>query len=247
MFQNITLTSSQIIQQLKISCQIPTVFKDIYRREVIKQTAKANNIVIDEAKLQQAANDFRYSQNLLSSEATFEWLNQHGLSTDDFEELIYTNVLATTLAHHLFNDRVEPYFYANQTNYTQAVIYEIVLSDIDLAIELFYGIGEGEFSFWEVAHQYIEDVELRRFGGYRGLLTRNSLDPAVSAAVFAAKPPQLLKPIIVERKAHLILVEDLIYPKLNETLRHDIIKELFEEWLDKQFLNVRLETINFDR
>jgi hypothetical protein len=53
-------------------------------------------------------------------------------------------------------------------------MYEIVLDDEDLAMELFYGIQEGEMSFYEVAHQYIQDMELRRKGGYRGYCAARS-------------------------------------------------------------------------
>jgi parvulin-like peptidyl-prolyl isomerase len=239
-----TITSEQIVRQLKISCQIPAVFKEIYTYEIIQNVARENQITIEEAELQKAADDFRLQHNLLSSQATFDWLKQHGLSADDFEELIHSNILATTVARHLFEAKVEAYFYENLANYTQAVIYEIVLTDYDLAIELFYGIEEEEFSFWELAHRYIEDIELRRCCGYRGLVTRDSLHPSISPAVFASKPPQLLKPIVVEKKTHLILVEELIPLELDETLRYKIIKELFEEWLDKQLLNVQFEGIS---
>ena len=51
-------------------------------------------------------------------------------------------------------------------------MYEVVLDDFDLAMELFYALVEGEMSFHEIAHQYIQDTELRRKGGYRGILKR---------------------------------------------------------------------------
>jgi parvulin-like peptidyl-prolyl isomerase len=239
-----TISSAQIVRQLKISCQIPAVFKEIYTREIIQNIALENQITIEEDELQKAADDFRLQHNLLSSQDTFDWLKQHGLSADDFEELIHNKILAITVARHLFEDKVEPYFYENLANYTQAVIYEIVLTDYDLAIELFYGIEEEELSFWELAHRYIDDIELRRRCGYRGLVTRDSLHPSISPAVFAAKSPQLLKPIVVDKKTHLILVEELVSPELDETLRYKIIKELFEEWLDKQLLNVQFEGIS---
>jgi hypothetical protein len=36
-------------------------------------------------------------------------------------------------------------------------------------------IAEGETSFPEVPHEYIQDTELRRSGGYRGILHRKNL------------------------------------------------------------------------
>lgn len=146
---------------------------------------------------------------------------------DDFEEVAYIiSVLSSKLAQHLFKDKVEPFF---------------VLDDEDLAMELYYAIAEGEMSFHEVAHQYIQDKELRRSGGYRGILQRKDLKPEFSAAVFAATPPQVLKPILSSKGVHLILVEELIEPQLDETLRYKILSDLFSEWLKQQIEQFEVE------
>ena len=117
-------------------------------------------------------------------------------------------------------------------------MYEVVLDDEDLAIELFYGIQEGEMSFYEVAHQYIQDTELRRKGGYRGIVRRKELKPEISAAVFAAKPPQVLKPIVTSSGVNLILVEEIIQPELDAKLGSQIMFNLFDEWLQQQIEQV---------
>jgi parvulin-like peptidyl-prolyl isomerase len=113
-------------------------------------------------------------------------------------------------------------------------MYEVVLDDEDLAMELFYGIQEGEMSFYEVAHQYIQDTELRRKGGYRGIVRRKELKPEISAAVFAVKPPQVLKPIVTSSGVNLIWVEEIIQPELDDKLRSQIMFDLFSEWLKQQ-------------
>lgn len=80
------------------------------------------------------------------------------------------------------------------------MIYEAVLDDEDLALELFYAIQEGEINFQEVARQYIQDTELRRCRGYRGIRYRKDLKPEIAAAIFAATPPQILKPIVTQKE-----------------------------------------------
>lgn len=82
-------------------------------------------------------------------------------------------------------------------------------------------------SFYEVAHQYIQDKELRRKGGYRGIVRRKELKPEISAAVFAAKPPQVLKAIVTSSEVNLILVEEIIQPELDNKLRYQILSDLF--------------------
>ncbi len=150
------------------------------------------------------------------------------------KSFVYINVLSGKLAQHLFADKVELFFVEHQLDYVGVIMYEVVLDDEDLAMELFYAVQEGEMSFYEVAHQYIQDTELRRKGGYRGIMQRKELKPEISAAVFAAKPPQVLKPIVTSSGVHLILVEETILPELNNKLRYQILSDLFAGWLKQQ-------------
>jgi len=122
------------------------------------------------------------------------------------------------------------------------VIYEVVLDDEDLAMELFYALQEGEMSFFEIAQQYIQDTELRRRGGYRGVVRRGDMKAEISAAVFAAKPPQVLKPIVGAKGVHLILVEEVVKPQLDEKLRYQILSDLFTGWITQKIEEVDVVT-----
>jgi parvulin-like peptidyl-prolyl isomerase len=240
MSEKIFITHEEIIQQLKFSRQMPITMREIASRKIINDTAKAKNITLSEEEIQQAADSFRLQNNLFSSQDTLNWLKKYNLSVEEFERLIYYNSLSLKLARELYSDRVEAYFYEHKLDYTQAVIYEIILSNFDLAMELFYSIKEREFSFWDVAHQYIQEEELRYCGGYRGYLKRDKLKPEISSAVFAAQPPQVLKPIVVDKQIYLIFVSKIIQPELNNEIRYQIITQLFEQWLEKQLERVDL-------
>lgn len=232
--EQIPISPEEIIQQIKFSRLMPKIAKEIARRKIINETAKAQNIVLSELEIQQAADSFRLQNNLSSSQKTLKWLEKYGLSIEEFEQLIYYNSLSMKLAQHLYSDRVEAYFYEHQLDYTKATIHEVILPNFDLGMELFYGIQEQEFSFWDVAHQYIQEPELRYRGGYRGSLKRNEFKPAISMAVFAAHPPQVLKPIVIEKQTYLIFVSQIIQPILDSEMRYSIMTELFNQWLKEQ-------------
>lgn len=232
------ISTIEIIKHLKLSRQMPHVLKSLINQKIVQQTAEAEGMIVKEAELQVAADRFRLENNLITSQDTLKWLSKYHLSVTEFEELIKSNLLTQKLGEYLFKDKVEPYFYAHQFDYNQASIYEIVLADFDLAMELFYGIQERELSFWDLAHQYIEDDNLRRRGGYLGLKTRDRLHPEIAAAVFALKEgnlPQVLKPIAVDKNTHLVYVEEIITPVLNGSLRQKITGKLYQSWLNKQF------------
>lgn len=234
MLAKITVNTQDILRHIKQTRQIPELIEKIVARSIIEYFAAEMSITVDTEELQKTADNFRFSNELVSSEDTWKWLEKYALSLDDFEELIYIELLTSKLARHLFADKIEAYFFENQLNYTGAIIYEIILDDEDLAMELFYAINAGETSFYDVAREYIQDTELRRKCGYRGQVNRRDLKPEISAIIFAAKSPQLLKPIITSKGVHLILLEEIIQPKLTQKLRDRISSEFFDEWLKQQ-------------
>jgi parvulin-like peptidyl-prolyl isomerase len=241
--QNPLILPNEILQQLKVSCQFPTVVQSVMARKIVTQTAQSKGIQIEPAELQKAADSFRLKNNLSSAKETLAWLQKYLLSIDDLEALVHHTVLSAKLADHLFQDKVEPYFAEHQLNYTQVVLYEVIFSNLDLAMELFYAIQEQEITFTEVARKYSQDPEHRRRGGYCGLLTRKDLKPEISAAVFAATPPQVLRPIAIGKRVHLVWAEEILSPTLDDDLRQQILSELFADWLQRQTANLDFEQI----
>ena len=240
MVQDITITTEDILHQVKLSYKIPEIIEGIVTRKIIAATTENAGIAIDTEELQKAADQFRLINKLQSADATWSWLQKYSLSLDDFEEIVYANLMANKLIQHLFADKVEPYFFEHQLDYAAAIVYEVVLDDKDLAIELFYALTGGEISFYEIAHEYIQDIELRRSGGYQGKLHRQDLKPEISAAVFAAQTPQILQPIVTSKGVHLILVEEIIKSELDDKLCCQIMSDLFYEWLKQQTTEVEI-------
>ncbi len=240
MQRNISVSREEIFHQVKLSGQIPNLIEGVVTRKIIESAAAEAGIKVEVEELQEAADTFRLVGQLHSTDDTWSWLKTNLLSLDDFEELIQINVLSQKLAEHLFEEQVESFFYENQLDYAGVVMYEVVLEDGDLAMELFYALSEGEVSFHEIARQYIQDLSLRRAGGYRGIMRRKDLRPEISSTVFAATPPQILKPIVTSKGKHLIWVEEIIQPQLDEELRDQILSDLFSEWLKQQIEQVKI-------
>ena len=225
------ISDRDFIYEAKIAGKIPELTQGILRRKVIAKQVQEAGIAPTIAELQAAADKFRIVNQLESAEATQKWLQDRFLSIDDFEDMVTQNLISNKLAQHLFGDRVEQMFAQNLLDYSGAIIYEVILEDRNLAMEIFYSLQEGDLSFADVAHQYISVPESRRRGGYIGIVSRKQLRPEISAAVFAAKPPQLIEPIVTAVGVHLIQVEEIIEPQLDERLHQQILTEMFDRWL----------------
>lgn len=243
MSQSLTITAQDILEQVKHSGKIPEIIEEILSRKVINEAANEAEIKATPEELQAVADEFRLSHRLHSATDTWKWLRKNALSLDDFEAIVRHNLLSVQLAVHLFQDKVSPYFVEHQIDYMGVVMYEVIFQDEDLAMEQFLSISEKEISFYEVAHQYIQKPELRRKGGYRGVLYRRDLKPEISAAVFAANPPQLLPPITTSKGVHLILVEEIVQPQLDEQLAYQIGADLFAQWLKESVGQIEFELV----
>lgn len=202
--------------------------------KIIKAKAEEIGLEVSTTELQQAADEFRLAKNLIDVRDTKKWLQKHSLSLDDFENLVYFDLLAKKLINRLFADAVEPWFNLHQNDYIQAAIYEVDFQDLNIATKLFSALNEGEISFQEIARQYITQPSLRRAGGYRGVFYRQELETEIASAVFTATPPEFLQPIVTSTGVHLILVEEIIQPQLDESMQAKILAELFSQWLRRQ-------------
>jgi len=242
MSNNLSISATEVIHNLKITCQIPTVVENIAKQKVIVDTASEAGIVVDDEELQQEGDRLRFAKKLVKAAETWAWLKKHHLTLDNFEELAYQNVLSQKLAHHLFGSKVESLFYQNQLDYVAAVTYEVILDDWDLALELFFAVQELEVTFQEIAREYISDPDLRRAGGFMGTQKRTDFRPEIAAAVFAASPPEIIKPVTTPKGVHLIWVEEIIQPKLDEQLQEKIVMDLFDGWLKQQTDQMKIIT-----
>jgi parvulin-like peptidyl-prolyl isomerase len=235
---NNKITLQDSIEEAKISGKFNELVQGFLRRQIIAQQAQQLGIKATTQELQVAADLLRKNQKLDTAAATLQWLKANFLSVDDFEKIVLHKLITEKLAQHLFGDRVEHYFYQNTLEYSGAILYEVVVEDRELAMELFYALQEGDLNFADVARQYILDSELKRRGGYLGTVNRKQLRPEISAAIFAAKPPQLIKPVITAIGVHLIYVEEINQPKLDEILHQKILMDIFDAWLNEQVASV---------
>jgi parvulin-like peptidyl-prolyl isomerase len=240
--KRMTISCEDVIRSIKLSCQIPGVVEAIATQKIIAEAAQEASITVGEEELQQEGDELRFAKKLVKAQDTWAWLKKHHLSLEEFEELAHNNVLSKKLANHLFADKVERFFYEHQLDYFAAITYEVELNDRDLALELFYALKEGEISFQQIAREYILNPELRRAWGYQGLRHRKDFRPEIAAAIFAATPPEILKPITTPKGVYLIWIEEIIQPQLDEQLRATIQQELFSTWLKQQIETIEIIT-----
>jgi hypothetical protein len=224
MSRKITLTHLDLLQQAKYRYQLPDLVTVARQHQVVLHAAETEGIVISAEELQQSADRLRIEHRLLSAKDTLSWLDRYHFSIDDFENLAYITLVRSRLSDRMFCDRVMTHFVDQQLEYVRATIYEIVLPEYELAMELFYALQEQEMDFLAVLHEYVPQPRPRS-------VRRRDLLPEISALVFAATPPTLLRPIRTPKASHLIYVASVVQAELTDEMRSQIQAELFDQWL----------------
>lgn len=241
--KNLKISSQDLLQQLKLSGKITELITELLNRKIILEKAQELGIKVSADELQKSADQLRLVNQLHNADKTWQWLKMQKLSLDDFEEMIFFNLVSFKLAFHLFQEKIEPYFIEHQLDYMGVVMYQVIFDDQELALEKFYAIEDKEICFFDVAYQYIKNPEFKRTLGYQGILHRRDLKPDISAAIFVSNPPQILKPINSSQGFHLIFVEEIIKPQLTEELAYQIGLELFNQWLKIEREQIEYELI----
>ncbi|MDB9375537.1 peptidylprolyl isomerase [Nodularia sphaerocarpa] len=242
MSQILTISGSDIIHSLKLSSQVPGLVEAIASQKIVAEVAESSGITVTPEEIQQEGDKLRLAKKLVKAQDTLTWLEKNYLSVNEFEESVHNKILSKKLANSLFSSQVERFFYQHQLDYVAAITYQIIFDDQDLALEMFYAVEEGEISFPEIARLYIPEAELRGTYGYQGRRHRKDFRPEIAAAVFAATPPQILKPIATAKGVYLIWVEQISQPQLDESLSEKIITELFTGWLKQQIESMQIIT-----
>jgi parvulin-like peptidyl-prolyl isomerase len=234
MSQSINLTLNDIFRQAKYAFQMPALVRQAIEHQIILHAAEQAGLVIATAELQQAADALRVTHQLLSARATLDWLEKHYLSIDDFEDLAYTQLLRQKVADHHCTAQIAAHFADHQLDYAQAVIYQVTIAEAPLAMELFYSLQAQEQDFLAIVHRYLPEGSAQLRGDYRRVVRRQELEPEISAIVFAAQPPTVLRPIATREGHHLIYVAAIRPARLDPDLEAQIRQELFQTWLRQQ-------------
>lgn len=230
-FNGEIITPREVVTYLKKTLQIKEVCNNVLYQKIINTAAQERDIKITEEEIQIEADRLRYEKRLVKASDTITWLVDQLVLSEDWEAGILDSLLSKKLAVSLFAKNVEKYFLENQLDYDQVLLYQIVVSNKQLAQEICYQIEEGEISFYEAAHIYDIDQRRRNHCGYEGKFYRWSLKPDVAAVVFNTTPGDLIGPLIIDKVNYILMVKEFIPAELTDERREEIINKMFKEWL----------------
>ena len=225
------IEASEIIKLLRQDLQLKPFCQKVLQKKVIDKAAGERGLTVTPEEIQVVGDQLRREKRLEKAADTIAWLADQMVSVEDLEAGICDRLLTQKLAEHLFSKEVEKNFVQNKLQFDQIILYQIIVTNLQLAREIFYQIQEGEISFFDAAHLYDIDENRRHLCGCEGKVYRWGLKPDIAVAVFSAKPGEVIRPIETERGYNLFLVEKFIPAELTPERYQEILHNMFNEWL----------------
>ncbi len=227
-FGNRTIRGEDILARLASYQLMPQL-----RRESIIDEAIAP-ITYTEEELAIACQQF-YEQNQMLDDTDREvWLKHHSMDQKFLETVFIPRLLKIEkFKHQQWNHKLESYFLNRKRALDQAIYSLIGVQDAGMAEELYFRIYENEQSFAEVAREYSQGPEAQ-VNGIIGPVELGSMHPALAHLLVTSQPGQLWPPIPVKDLVLIVRLEKLIPAQLDVSMRQQLLRELFEAWVQEQ-------------
>lgn len=175
----------------------------------------------------------QFRQQVLSQMNYQSWLQQQGVTADEFETWITREFAIRRFQQQRWGKRLGSYFLERKRQLDQVICSLIYLRDRDAARELYFRLVEGEQSFAEVARLYSQGAEAQT-GGQLGPIALGELHPALQRRFYGGRPGQLWEPMPVGEWTVIARLDQWLPVQLDETLRQTLLNELLDQWLQHQ-------------
>ena len=132
-----------------------------------------------------------------------------------------------------WGSKVKSYFLSRKEQLDKVVFSLIQANSAEIVQELYFRLQEGEEDFSQLAAKYSQGPEVRT-GGLVGPIRLANLHSTLAKVLLASKVGELAPIFRVEKNFILVRLEKFIPCELDETLRQQLIDELFEKWLESK-------------
>ena len=228
------ISAEQFIKILKMSNEFPLLAQKIVRDKITVHEAKKKGIAVSTDEVQQETDDFRRVAGLHRAKDTQEWLDQRGLTLDDFEAFVTERIFKKKMVQSITNEEaIEEYFKLHSPKFDSVDIRHIVVDSEAKAKELASLLAEEPEGFDKLAREHSLDNDTRKTGGQIGGVRRGVLPDEISAKVFNASAGDVIGPIkLGDGYFHEIIQVTAHNPaELDDSTKEEIGELIYNEWI----------------
>jgi parvulin-like peptidyl-prolyl isomerase len=222
--------AGETLRQLLLIEDDGTFLTVLVEQSVVDAECERRQIEVKPQAVSDELNLIRRSKRLYSKVDTEKWLQENGLSDNDFENLVKARVRRKELKNQIVEGKVEKYFAMEKWRFDSADLYRIKVTKKSTAEELTAQLKEGA-EFFGLAKKYSEERSSSHSCGYIGKIMREQMRPEIESQIFKAQSGEIVGPIESVDGFHIYLVEKIELAKLDESVILKVEDKLFQEWL----------------
>ncbi|QDU47494.1 Foldase protein PrsA precursor [Symmachiella dynata] len=228
-----TVQQDDIIARLKLSGAWFAAAAELEFEGLISKVAADEGVAVSDDELQSEFDAFRADLDLFKAEETNAWLADSGITVEQVEAMLESNILQAKLADKLIDDaQIDAHYNQNPAAFDYAEISQLVVDNSGAAGELALSIREEGEDFAALAAEHSLDDSTSSDGGYLGLISREEaggLPGDIADRIFAASESEVIGPFEVPGGGHLIIrVEEVGKHELDDDLRAVLRGQLFD-------------------
>lgn len=182
-------------------------------------------------------NKFLIDNNIKGKDSLETWLSQNGLDEKRLDLMLYERLQVEIFKQDSFDKSIES-IYLKRKESLDRVMYSIMRVETrEEAEELHLKLEEKEASFAELASDYALGSE-KEFNGMIGPVELRVLDPNLSERLKISKTGQLWPPFEFKNFWVVLRLEKHLPASLDENMRKRLRNELYEEFINKEVLDL---------
>lgn len=221
------ITSEEIVPLLAGYQMLPQLLRELFIDQAI---ATIECTPEEEARVSKQF----YEKNQLNSETEREaWLTQNGMTLEQLKTFAIRGLKIEKLKQASWDHKVESYFLSRKSKLDKVMYSLIRTKEVGIAQELYFRIQEGEQSFAELAREYSQGPEAQT-GGLIGPVETSMAHPVLTRMLAVSQPGRLWPPTRLGEWLVIVRLEKLIPAQLDESMRRQLLNELFSSWLQEQ-------------
>lgn len=161
------------------------------------------------------------------------WCEVKNVTPDYLKAVLLREVRLEKFKQQNFGSQVESEFLRAKSDFDQVEYSLIQLTDLSLAMELYFQLRDDGADFSRLAQQYSLGSE-RQTGGWIGPVPMSSLPMEVASLFRNGRSGEIYGPVPVADRFWLVRLERLAAARLTEATRTNMINQLYNRWLQTQ-------------
>jgi parvulin-like peptidyl-prolyl isomerase len=170
---------------------------------------------------------------LTSEERLQQWLDIRGLKRANLAQIAMRNFKVEKFKYQTWGGKIESYFLKRKSQLDRAIYSLIRTTDLGIAQEIYFRSIDSEQNFSQLAREYSQGAEAKT-GGLIGPVDLSTPHPQIAQLIATQPLGKICPPVQLEQWYVIIRPEQIIPAQLDEPMRHRLLDELFQTWLQEQ-------------